>query len=187
MKTEIIVLADESGSMSKVRDDANGSFRQFLEEQRAVEGEARLTLVKFSSKVMPAYQAVDIQQAEELNLAPNGMTALYDAIGMTFRRHDQRIKDQAWADLRIFVILTDGADNVSREFTLADVRAITKSAEADGWKFMYLMSNQDAFEQAKLMGSTGQYTRTHVATGQGTQEAYSYASGHIRDLRNTKV
>ena len=183
MKTEIIIIADQSGSMHSVKDDANGSFNNFLSEQRDVPGEARVTLVKFSSAVQKVYQGIDLKSAASLDLAPSGNTALYDAIGHTVGEQGERIKREAWADLVIVVVLTDGQENASIEYTLEGIKTITRMAEDQGWKFIYLMSNQDAFAQARKMGSSGQFSRSVSASGAGQQEAYSYASMETRNLR----
>jgi Mg-chelatase subunit ChlD len=183
LKTEIIFIADQSGSMAPLKADANGSFDTFIEEQRKVPGEARLTLVKFSDATNRTFEAQDIQQPIRLNLQPSGNTALYDAIGNTLNEQRPRIEAEGWAELVIVAILTDGHENASKEFKLDTIKTMTEMAEKTGWKFIYLMSNQDAFEQAQRMGSTGQFTRTHDATSKGTRESYSYASNVARDLR----
>ena len=186
MKTEIIVVADESGSMHSLKDDANGSFSNFLNEQKDVPGEARVTLVKFNSIVTKVYQAIDVKSAARLALNPTGNTALFDAIGHTMNEQRDRIAKEGWADLVIFVVATDGHENASREFTLAGIKAMIQMAEQSGWKFIWLMSNQDAMESAQRMGSQSVHTMSHAATGQGTRESYSYASAETRSLRTDK-
>jgi Mg-chelatase subunit ChlD len=183
MKTEIIVVADESGSMQSVMDDANGAFSNFLAEQRDVPGEARVTLVKFANHTHMVYQGQDIRTAQALNLKPRGNTALYDALGLTITTQQDRIKKEGWADLVIFVVSTDGQENASVEYTLDAIKALTQLAEGAGWKFIYLMSNQDAFTQSRAMGSVMGRSMSKAATGQGEHDSYSYASIETRNLR----
>jgi Mg-chelatase subunit ChlD len=183
MKTEIIVVADESGSMHALKDDANGAFSNFLSEQKDVPGEARVTLVKFNSIVTTVYQGIEVKSAAKLDLKPTGNTALYDAIGMTMNTQRDRIAAEKWADLVIFVVSTDGQENSSREFTLAGVKSMITMAEANGWKFIWLMSNQDAMESARNLGSMSMHTMSKAATGTGEAQSYSYASVETRNLR----
>jgi hypothetical protein len=183
MKTEIIVLADESGSMHALKDDANGAFANFLSEQRDVPGEARVTLVKFASEVTTVYQGIEVKSAPKLDLRPSGNTALYDALGETMNKQRDRIANEKWADLVIFVVSTDGQENASREFTLAGVKAMITMAEASGWKFIWLMSNQDAMETARNMGSMSMHTMSKAASSAGERQSYSYASAETRTLR----
>ena len=183
MKTEIIAIADESGSMNSVVDDANGGFQNFVNEQRDVPGEARMTLIKFANHVHRVYQGVDIKQAPPLNLRPRGNTALYDAIGMTLGEQQDRIKKEGWADLVIVMVMTDGQENASVEYTKEGIATIVKMAESNGWKFIWMMSNQDAFTTARAMGSSGAMAMSKAATPQGERDSYSYASVETRSLR----
>jgi Mg-chelatase subunit ChlD len=183
MKTEIIAIADTSGSMNSVKDDANGGFNNFLSEQRDVPGECRVTLVKFNSSVEQVYQGVDVKVAEGLDLKPRGNTALYDALGVTLVEQSDRIKAEGWADLVIVVVSTDGQENSSKEFTLEGIKAMIKLFEEKGWKFVWLMSNQDAFTTARMMGSSGAFSMSKAASGRGEQESYSYASSEVRNMR----
>jgi len=48
--THIAILLDRSGSMELLRDDIIGGFNAFVAQQRAVPGEATLTLVQFDSQ-----------------------------------------------------------------------------------------------------------------------------------------
>ena len=50
MNTEILAILDRSGSMSSIVNDAIGGFNAFLEEQKTVPGEAKLTLVLFDQR-----------------------------------------------------------------------------------------------------------------------------------------
>ncbi len=183
MNTEIIVIADESGSMFVLKDDANGAYQNFLNEQRDVAGEARVTLVKFANHAHQVYEAMDIKQAPGLNLKPSGNTALFDAIGMTLNRQRDRIKRECWANLVVVVVATDGQENASVEFTLEGIKAMIQMSEGMGWKFIWLMSNQDAMEQSHKMGSVSVRSMSHAASGQGTRESYSYASAETGILR----
>lgn len=186
MKTEIIIVADESGSMHALKDDADGSFNNFMNEQRDVPGEARMTLVKFATTIKPVYEGIDLKVAPKLNLQPSGNTALFDAIGQTMNEQRDRIQQEGWADLVVFVVSTDGQENASKEYTLQGIQSMIKMAEAMGWKFIWLMSNQDAMASARLMGSTAAHAQTFDASGQGTRESYSYASQETRNLRSGK-
>jgi hypothetical protein len=102
---------------------------------------------------------------------------------MTMNTQRDRIKAEGWADLVIFVVSTDGQENASREFTLQGIKAMIKMAEDSGWKFIWLMSNQDAMETARNMGSMSMRSMSKTASGQGERESYSYASVETRNLR----
>ena len=81
---EILVIADRSGSMASIRQDAIGGFNTFLKEQKSVKGKANFTLVLFDDQYEVPIESVDIKKVDELTeetFVPRGMTAMNDAIG----------------------------------------------------------------------------------------------------------
>ena len=47
--TEIVCIIDKSGSMQLIKSDAIGAFNNFLEGQKALPGEARVTITLFDT------------------------------------------------------------------------------------------------------------------------------------------
>lgn len=186
MKTEILVITDRSGSMSAIRNDVIGGYNTFLEEQKAVPGEAKVTFTQFDDVYEVVYQGRPIAEAPQLTaqtFVPRGMTALHDAIGRTLNDQGARIAAEKWADLVIVCVLTDGGENSSKEYTLDRVKAMTAHAEKAGWKFVYVAANQDAFASAQHLGMSGAITQNFTANAAGTQAAYASTSATIRGLR----
>jgi hypothetical protein len=89
--TEIVVVLDRSGSMSRIRHDSIGGFNTFIEAQRGdgVLGTANVTLVQFDHEYMVTYLSKSINEVPLLDVGsyvPRGSTALLDAIGRSSRR-----------------------------------------------------------------------------------------------------
>jgi Mg-chelatase subunit ChlD len=185
-KTEIIVIADESGSMFALRNDADGGFASFIKEQAEIPGECKVTLTKFNSQARVIYQGCDVKHVKALELRPSGNTALYDAIGNTLISQGKRIEEEKWAELVVLVIITDGQENASREYNLDTIKLMIAGVEAQGWQVIYLASNQDAFAASQAIGSQSHRTKTVAQSGVGQAEAYSYASVETRNLRTEK-
>lgn len=183
-KTEILAVIDRSGSMQTIRTDAEGGFARFVKEQQAVPGEARLTLVEFDNLIDTVYQAKPLADVPPYTLLPRGSTSLYDAIGKTMNQQGKRIATEAWAELVILVIVTDGGENSSHEFSDADVKRMIKHAEEKGWQVMYLGANQDAFAVGHTIGVRAQNTATYAASAAGTASAYYAMSANTTSLRN---
>ncbi|MBS0452652.1 MAG: VWA domain-containing protein [Proteobacteria bacterium] len=186
MNTEIIAIVDRSGSMHSLKNDVDGAFDAFVEEQRRVPSAARLTLVQFDSEIENVYVAQPLAEVPAMDLRTRGSTALLDAIGTTLHTQGQRIKEEAWAELVIVVIATDGQENASREFNRDAIIKMVQHAEKNDWKFIYLASNQDAFQAARDIGSMAEYSTSHAASGPGTRESYSYASEMVHSLRSRR-
>ncbi len=187
MKTEIIVITDRSGSMAKIAPEVIGGYNSFIDEQRKVPGEARVTYTQFDNLYEVVYAGMPLANVPRLNDAtfvPRGMTALLDAIGRTLIEQERRIAEEAWADLVVVCILTDGLENASQEFDAERVRALTARAETAGWKFVYLGANQNSFSVARHLGIRQGVVQDYAADAQGTRAAYSSKSAIVRSLRS---
>jgi hypothetical protein len=154
--TDITLVMDRSGSMVAIREDAEGGVNSFIKEQARTPGEAVLTLVQFDTEYEFVHKGIPIQQASEYKLVPRGMTALLDAIGRAINETGARLEKMEERDrpgLVIFVVMTDGQENSSREFTRAQIREMIERQQSRfQWHFTFLGANQDAFTEAGGMG-----------------------------------
>lgn len=193
MNTEILCILDRSGSMASIKNDTIGGFNAFINEQKAIPGSAKVTLAQFDGYYEIVYQARDINEVPELNdtvFVPRGSTALLDAIGKTLVEQKMRIHKEGWAEKVIVVILTDGEENSSHEYTNDVVKILTESAQNDEWSFIYLGANQDAFSVASTFGinvnSSLNSVSAYAATGIGATLAARTYSGATTNLRMGK-
>ncbi|NMC69277.1 MAG: VWA domain-containing protein [Myxococcales bacterium] len=190
--TEIAIVLDCSGSMDAIRDDAVGAFNAFLREQQGQPGDARLTLVLFHHSVRVAARGVDLRRARPLDRAsfvPNGGTALLDAVGWTVDDLATRILDlpeEERPERVVVAILTDGRENSSRHYTRdAIFSRIRLRTEVDGWTFVYLGADQDAFDEARSIGIPDERSSVYAATGAGTYAGMSRISRVVSDVRSS--
>jgi hypothetical protein len=152
--TDITTILDRSGSMGRIHEQVIRSFNEFLAEQKAVEGEAKISLIQFDDQYEVNYEGIDIQKAEDLNATtymPRASTALNDAIGRTITNMKVRLKDTY--DNVVVVITTDGMENASVEYSRSQIREMIKECEEKlGWKFMYLAADDASFDEYEGMG-----------------------------------
>lgn len=188
MKTEILCIIDRSGSMSSIRADAEGGFNTFVTDQKKVPDPAKITITEFDDKYDVVCAGRDISDAPKYTLVPRGSTALYDAIGRTLDVQGKRIAEEKWADKVIVVIVTDGGENASKEYTGARVKEMTEHAQKNGWSFLYLAANVDVKATAMNLGidlnNKQNLTQSYAATGAGTQAMYNATSLSVRSLRS---
>jgi len=191
-KTSIICILDRSGSMSYLVNDAIGGFNTFLKEQKAISGEAEMTIALFDDKYDVLANGENIQEIEPLNAktyVPRGMTALYDAIGKTINEAGTRFSAMPESERPnkvICVILTDGEENSSHEFTREKIFEMTKvQQEKYNWEFIYLGSNQDAMAVGGSIGVNVNNCVNYAASGIGTADAYSTTSRCVASYRAT--
>ena len=84
------------------------------------------------------------------------MTALLDAVGRAINETGERLakmNEQDRPGLVIFVIMTDGLENSSREFTKSQVKEMIEEQQSKyNWHFTFLGADQDAFAEAGGLG-----------------------------------
>jgi hypothetical protein len=150
--TEIVIVLDESGSMSSCKSDTIGGFNEFLSTQKKIKGEANVTLVKFSDyyKVVNDGTALEhVSPLNESNYTPSYSTALLDAVGRTINSVGNRLsslpEDQR-PEKVIFAVITDGYENASKEFTREKIfEMVTHQKTKYNWEFLFLGADIDAW------------------------------------------
>jgi uncharacterized protein YegL len=149
--TEIVFLLDRSGSMHGVTESTIAGVNRFIDEQKNVEGDARFSLILFDDRYERIIDQVYIGAVE--HLTPDqywvrGLTALNDAICRAIIETEAAIrgrKDEFKPNKVLFVVLTDGLENASEKYTIKDVSKMIREKEENGWKFLFLGANIDAF------------------------------------------
>jgi len=182
---EIFCVVDRSGSMHSLVDDAIGGFNAMIEEQKKIPGEAYLTLATFDDKYDLVYECKPLQEVPEANLMtfqPRGSTALWDAVGKTLEAASKRIGSERV----IVVIITDGYENASSEYTADQVKGIVKDCKDSSWEFLFLGANIDSFEVGGAMGFAANQTFDYDSSGRGVQTMYSNVSDTVGAFRNQR-
>ena len=112
----------------------------------------KFTLTKFDSgRIKAICKAIDIKNAPILNndnYIPNSMTPLYDAIAKTIHDTEKVAKGK---DV-LCVIMTDGEENASKEYTRDKIFGLIKEKEKEKWSFIYLGANQDSWDIGYSIG-----------------------------------
>jgi hypothetical protein len=154
--TIIEFLLDETGSMSSCKGQTIGGYNDFLTEQRSQDGKCLLTLTKFDSYGQRTpYIDLNIEMVPEMNdntFIPGGMTNLRDTIGERIASLKQRVSTWTTKPNVLFVVMTDGDDNSSREFSEGTVKETIERHTEEGWTFVYLGADQDALKVASRLG-----------------------------------
>ncbi len=185
--TAIAVLLDRSGSMESIRSDAEGGLRQFIADQRAQPGRATLRLAQFDSRYEVVHRSLPMVDVPDPVLAPRDMTALLDSWGRAMAEFGEELAALPEDDhpgTVIFVVVTDGLENASREWTREQVfDRVKEQTDIWNWQFVFLAANQDAVAEGAKYGVPRAQTLTYAATSEGTQSSYDSLSAAVSRSR----
>lgn len=181
-KTTVVhLLIDQSGSMSSTRQSTVNGINEYINTLKEDGGKYKVSLTMFDSgmddklRLVKPWDNIYIDDVPELKLEdynPNGGTPLQDAFCMTLKDMQDR-KDEKY----LFVVLTDGYENTSHEYTAEDMKKLKKKLEAkDNWTFVYLGANQDAFATAKQWDFSSSNVSNFNTTTKGTGMAFATLS-----------
>lgn len=189
--TEILCVLDRSGSMDTIKNDVIGSFNQFIDDQKKQIGEARLTLVTFSNDVTTVYKSKDLTSISDLNddsYRCSGGTSLYDAIGLSVDSLGvdlASLNEEDRPNKVIVVILTDGEENSSKEYTQNRiVEIIQHQRDVYSWQFIFLAANQDACLTANSIGISSGNAMYFSSNGESAKKSFDNLSKYMSRTRS---
>lgn len=181
-------IIDESGSMSSSRHDIIGGFNTFIEDQKKeIKGDVNVSLYTFNDdvkRVLVNKNIIDVEKLSESNYSPGGMTSLNDAVGTAINEigHElSKMPEEERPSTVMFVIMTDGFENSSKEFSSSQIRDMIKhQTDKYNWKFVYLGTDITTTQMADDLGIScrGFSSRKDVGTTMArmSQTALNYRS-----------
>ncbi len=189
--TELVYILDRSGSMSGLETDTIGGYNSMLKKQKAEPGEAFVTTVLFDDSYELLHDRVNIRELNpitEKEYFVRGSTALLDAVGKTISSVGtaQKHADEARrADKVMVVIITDGMENASCEYTYRRIMdMIERQKSRYGWEFLFLGANIDAIATAAKFGISSDRAANYHADSKGTQLNYNAINDFASNLRS---
>lgn len=177
--TLIAALLDRSGSMKSCQKATETGFDELIAKQTSEPGDAMVTLSMFDDVYENVYSNVPIAEVGKLELVPRNMIAMLDAIGRFITEIGEHLASLAETDRPgtvICLIMTDGMENSSREWTYDAVRAlITQQREQYSWKFIFLGANIDAVEVGSRIGVPQATSMTYIPDADAVEASWSSA------------
>lgn len=157
----VTFVIDESGSMSGTESDVIGGFKKVVDEQREnKDGSCSISYYKFNGEVEEVFVGKDVNDVEYIDgkYRPNGMTALFDGVGIAVDKTGKWLSDMNEEDRPekvLVVVMTDGGENSSREYSSSRIKEMIKEQEEKyNWTFVYMGSDLTDANDANSMGLT---------------------------------
>jgi len=168
-------ILDETGSMESVKSQTISGFNEYITTLGKDPKSKNIcfTLTKFNSnKVDVVYDGENIEWVVPLdnkNYIPDALTPLYDAIGITIRSLEKKLKGENQHAL--VVIQTDGQENASKEYTRDSIFKLIYEKKKLGWTFAFLGADQDAYLASSTIGISAANTISY--SGAETVNAFN--------------
>lgn len=176
---DIVFILDYSGSMHGKEGMTSEGFNDVIRKQKDFYEKENLsitctvTMVTFSnfSKISIVYEKKNIFEVELMrkeDIQPDGMTALYDAMGEAFKIVFENGRK------RTYVIITDGEENDSNEYNKTSIKEIIDRFDKENISVLYIGSNQDSISAGNSIGLDR--NRSLNYTDEKTPQAWESAS-----------
>lgn len=147
-KLDVVFILDKSGSMGGQEENTISSFNEYLEKEKKNTYETNITTVLFSDSYSILHDRIPVKKVKKLtnkDYFVGGCTALYDALGNTI--HSMESKD---TDKVLFIIITDGYENASKEYHKEDIKKIINKNK--DYEFIYIGADIDSYAAGSQIG-----------------------------------
>jgi hypothetical protein len=194
--THIIFIVDRSGSMSNIAKDMIGGYNTFIKQQKELPNECYVSFYKFDDIYETLFERIKLENVvdlDETTYVPRGSTALHDAMGKTFDEYGQylyTVSDEERPERVLVVTITDGYENASRTYALAQIRdKIKLQTETYNWDFVFMGSNIDAWGAGSALGVLKSSTLQFASSGDSVAMAFASLGDKTSCYRavNTKM
>lgn len=168
---DLVFVIDKSGSMYGSEDDITGGFNSFIDEEKQKDSNTKVTTIFFNHDYEVVYKRKAINEVGQLtreNYHVGGTTALLDAIGKTVTDLDGQIKNKV-----LFVIMTDGLENSSVEFSKSQIKSMIENHD---WEFIFLGADIDSYNEARGIGIRKSRVANYAKSSDSVEKAYSSIS-----------
>ena len=194
-----LIILDESGSMSSIREQALSGANETLQTIRAAQREnpddhQMISFVTFDSEARRPFvrTIIDSEKIEAVNditpdqYQPYGGTPLYDAMGLSITALKVIVKD---GDHVLVTVITDGFENSSHIYSAEMIKELVESLTTQSWVFTYIGANQDSEQTASGLGirSTMDFHASVLGSAMMWNKMRSSSREYYKKVRRQKL
>ena len=151
------ILLDRSGSMASLWTEALSSVNAYVAKLAEDKVDTGVTLATFDTDkggicfdvIRDRITPSTWKTVTDADASPRGMTPLNDATGKIVNLARSGNYDKV-----AIIIMTDGHENASREFSVAQIKALLDDCRAKNWQVIFLGANFDNATQAASYGNS---------------------------------
>ena len=182
-KLDVVFILDKSGSMGGQEDNTISSFNEYLEKEKNNKYNTYITTVLFSDNYNVIHDREEVSKVKKLTNKEyfvGGCTALYDALGNTI--HSMESKD---TDKVLFIIITDGYENASREYKKDDIKnLINKNKD---FEFIYVGADINSYAAGSQIGIKNDNIANFKKDRKGTAKLFNAVGCFEDSMMNKKA
>lgn len=144
-----------------------GGFNSFIEREAKKDFNTNVTTILFAHDYEVLYRRKPIHSVDKLTsdeYRVGGSTALLDAIGRTITSMDRIIDNKV-----LFVIMTDGFENSSREYSKAQISNMIANHK---WEFIFIGADIDSYSEAGNIGIKKSRIANYEKSARGVRNLY---------------
>lgn len=187
--SHLIFIVDRSGSMSSIASEMEKAISKVIKDQKSSGNDILVTYVRFDDHYEEVFADKSIQDIDGIRIESRGCTALLDALGRTinnFERRMNNLSDEDKPEKALFVIITDGQENASKEFSRSQVFEIIAKIKRDHkWDFTFIGANQDSISEGSSIGVVRGSSLNFAASAGGVRKMGNSVSNYVTDYFTT--
>lgn len=149
-KTYITIILDQSGSMINTKAQAVQGYNEQVQQMKinAKDQDIFCSLVTFNGDVFEhlwCEPAEKLAEATAEDYLTSGSTAMRDAVGYAIEKL-QRTTDPKEDIAHLVIVISDGAENSSKHYSVGALRELKDSVDRTGkWTFTYMLGCDDEY------------------------------------------
>ena len=162
-----------------------GLEKQFPEQDHFI------TFISFNSLGLKLHHfcapANKLNQIDASTYNPNACTPLYDAIGFVVNKLNQALENQT--DYNVLVtILTDGAENSSKEVSGKQIKELVEELKQNRWTFSYIGTDHDVEKTAYTFSINNfmVFEKTEIGVRKMFKKEKMARTNYYRGIHNEK-
>ncbi len=168
-KLDVAFILDKSGSMGGQEENTISSFNEYLEKEKNNKYNTYITTVLFSDTYTVIHDREEVSKVKKLTNKEyfvGGCTSLYDALGNTINSMKQKDTDKV-----LFIIITDGYENASKEYHKEDIKKLINKNK--DYEFIYIGADIDSYAAGSQIGIRKDNTANFKKDRKGTAKLFN--------------